>query len=225
MFSRSVAVSVRLGHRVQPDVGVEADLVRGMAGEHRAAARLRDVADQKARPAVLLGCVARQFLDQRDHRRVAPAAVARQAHGLPGRPVGRNGDAAGEAALRVEAVGLRRHCGRQRLVPEQVLGEFLRARPRRLDARHGKRRNRNRRKLQRGSEEDLHGLSQLFLRPDPGPRWLPNRKRRPPCSNHNTFARGLRSQAITRASSGCAHRLRLRPSSFAAAHMASKAER
>jgi len=50
-----------------------------------------NVADQKARPAVGRG-VARQFLDQRDHGRVAPAPVARRPHHFPGRPVHRNGD-------------------------------------------------------------------------------------------------------------------------------------
>ena len=53
MFSRSVGDKRAVRHRRQPDVGVEPDLVRGMAGQHRPAARLRDVADQQARPAVL----------------------------------------------------------------------------------------------------------------------------------------------------------------------------
>ena len=80
-------------HRRQPDVGVEPDLVRGMAGQHRPAARLRDVADQQPRPAVG-SRVARQFFDQRDHRRMAPAAVAGQSHRLPGRTIGGNRHAA-----------------------------------------------------------------------------------------------------------------------------------
>ncbi len=33
-------------HRRKPDIGIETDLVAGMAGKHRAAARLRHVADQ-----------------------------------------------------------------------------------------------------------------------------------------------------------------------------------
>ena len=44
--------SAAVRHRRQPDVGVEADLMRGVAGQHRPAARLRDVADEEARPAV-----------------------------------------------------------------------------------------------------------------------------------------------------------------------------
>ncbi len=47
MFSRSLAESVRSGHGRKPDVGVEADLVRSVSGQHRTAARLRDVAEQQ----------------------------------------------------------------------------------------------------------------------------------------------------------------------------------
>ena len=39
-------------HRRQPDIGVEADLVRGVAGQHRAAARLRNVAYEQAGPTI-----------------------------------------------------------------------------------------------------------------------------------------------------------------------------
>ena len=113
-----------VGHRRQPDIGIEPDLVRGMPGQHRAAARLRDIADQEARPAVGDG-IARQFLDRRDHRRMTPAAVARRAHHLPGRSIHGNGDTAGKATLGVEAEGLRRGRGRQFLGTEQVLGAFL----------------------------------------------------------------------------------------------------
>ena len=35
-----------VGHRREPDVGVEPDLVAGVTGDHGAAARLRHVADQ-----------------------------------------------------------------------------------------------------------------------------------------------------------------------------------
>ena len=114
-----------VGHRRQPDVGIEAELMRGMAGEHRAAARLRDITDQKAGPTVP-GGVARQALDQRNHRRMAPPAVAREPHGLPVRAVSGDRDAAAEAALGIEAVGFRRHHRRQRLVAEQVLRQRFR---------------------------------------------------------------------------------------------------
>ena len=43
--------------------------MRGVAGQHRAAARLRHVADEKARPAILRGGVARQLLDEVDEDR------------------------------------------------------------------------------------------------------------------------------------------------------------
>ena len=71
-------------HGREPDVGVEADLVRGMAGEHGAAARLRDVADEDARPARHLRHLARETLEKGHHVRMAPHAVARQPHDLPG---------------------------------------------------------------------------------------------------------------------------------------------
>ena len=51
--SRSRARELAVGHRREPDVGVEADLMAGVAGEHRAAARLRHVADQEPAPAEL----------------------------------------------------------------------------------------------------------------------------------------------------------------------------
>jgi hypothetical protein len=49
LLARELAV----GHRREPDVGVEPDLMAGMAGAHRAAARLRHVADQETAPAGL----------------------------------------------------------------------------------------------------------------------------------------------------------------------------
>ena len=79
------AVEPMVGHRRQPDVGVEADLMRGVAGQHRPAARLRNVADQNARPDAFLRRLAREALEKGDHRRMAPGAIARQAHHLPGR--------------------------------------------------------------------------------------------------------------------------------------------
>src|SRR5262245_31513119 len=39
-------------HRREPDVGIEPDLVARVAGDHRTAARLSHVADEKARPAI-----------------------------------------------------------------------------------------------------------------------------------------------------------------------------
>src|SRR5205085_8832308 len=56
----------------------------GVAGERRAAAWLADVADQYSGPAGILVRLDRQPLQQRDHVGVAPVAVARQPHHLPG---------------------------------------------------------------------------------------------------------------------------------------------
>jgi hypothetical protein len=132
LLERKLAV----GHWRQPDVCVEADLVRGMAGQHRTAARLRNVAHQKAGPAIGRG-VARQFLDQRDHRRMAPAAVARRPHHFPFRAVQGYGDAAGKAALGIKTDRLRRSHGRQLFGAEQVFRQFLGRRRSRCKPRHG----------------------------------------------------------------------------------------
>ena len=40
-------------HRREPDIGIKSNLMRGMAREHRAAARLGYVADKEAGPAIL----------------------------------------------------------------------------------------------------------------------------------------------------------------------------
>ncbi len=77
-------------HRRQPDVGVEPDLVAGVAGQRRTAARLPDVADQYAGPAGVLVRLDRQPLQQRDHVGMSPIAVARQPHHLPGVAVDRH---------------------------------------------------------------------------------------------------------------------------------------
>ena len=106
--------SVRSGIGRQPDVGVEPDLMRRVAGQHRAAARLRDVADEHARPAVDGRHLFGETLEEGDQRRVAPVAVARQPHHLPGRAVDRQRLGAGEAAVRVEADRARLQVGRRR---------------------------------------------------------------------------------------------------------------
>ena len=55
----------------------------GMAGDHRAAARLRHVADEETRPAVEATRVARQVLEIVEQARMSPIAVAREPHHLP----------------------------------------------------------------------------------------------------------------------------------------------
>ena len=101
------------GHRIVPDVDVEADLVAGMAGRHRAAARLRHVADEEARPAVLVMGIVGELLEEGNQLRHPPVAVAREAHDLPVWPVDRQLHAAGKAALGIEADRVRRLVGRQ----------------------------------------------------------------------------------------------------------------
>ncbi len=80
--------------------------MRGMTGEHRAAARLRDVTDEQAGPAVLC-CIAGQFFQKTDHARMTPAAVARKAHDLPVRSIRRQCHSTGEASFGIKADGLR----------------------------------------------------------------------------------------------------------------------
>ena len=102
----------RSRHRGEPDVGIEPDLVAAVAGEHRPAARLRHVADQQAGPVRHLRHLRGEPLHERDQLRMAPVAVARQPHHLPGPAVDRQRDAAGEAALGIEADRARLHVGR-----------------------------------------------------------------------------------------------------------------
>ena len=112
-----LAGQLAVRHRRQPDVGVETDLMAPVAGDHRAAARLRHVADQQAGPADRRRFVGEAF-EELDQLGMAPVAVARQPHHLPGRPVDRQRLAAGEAAVGVVADRARLHrrparsCGR-----------------------------------------------------------------------------------------------------------------
>ena len=91
-----------VGHRGQPDIGIEADLMARMAGEHRAAARLRHVADEEPGPADL-GAFLGEPLEELHQARMSPIAVAREPHHLPGLSVDRQRGGAGKAALGVEA--------------------------------------------------------------------------------------------------------------------------
>src|SRR4051794_26455787 len=75
-----------IGHRDQPEIDIQADLMRGMAAAHGTPARLCHVAYQETRPAIGAGRNAQPF-DERDQVRMAPDTVAGQAHGLPGRAI------------------------------------------------------------------------------------------------------------------------------------------
>ena len=83
MSSRSCWRENAVGHRREPDIGVEPDLMAGMAGDHRTAAGLRHVADEETRPAVEAARVARETLKKVEQARMSPIAVAREPHHLP----------------------------------------------------------------------------------------------------------------------------------------------
>src|SRR5262245_59074123 len=75
-------------HRGEPDVGIEADLMAIMTGQHRSTPRLREITYQQPGPPDL-GSLLRQAFEQADEIRVAPPAVAREPHHLPSPPVDR----------------------------------------------------------------------------------------------------------------------------------------
>ncbi len=118
--SRSRAGEFPIGHRGQPDVGIEPDLVAGVSGQHRTTARLRHVADHQPRPAELraLGGQALQHVHQ---VWVSPVSIARQPHHLPGLAVDRQRLGAGETALGIESDDARRERGGRRPAAEQSL--------------------------------------------------------------------------------------------------------
>ncbi len=109
-------------HRREPDVGIEAHLVAGVAARHRAAAGLGQIAHEQAGPAVLLLGFRREALDQIDQLGMAPVAIARQAHRLPRGPVDRERLATGKTALGVEADRARGERRRRLGGAEQVAG-------------------------------------------------------------------------------------------------------
>src|SRR5262245_7531554 len=82
-------------HRHEPDIDVEAGLMTSVVARRRSAARLRQVADQDTFPASRLGGSRREFFHELDQAGMAPIAITRQAHHLPGRSVDRQFDARG----------------------------------------------------------------------------------------------------------------------------------
>src|SRR5262245_59074610 len=108
-------------HRGEPDVGIEADLMAIMIGQHRSTPRLREITHQQSGPADL-GTLLRQALKQADEIRVTPHAVAREPHHLPGPPLDRQCHRTGEASLGIETDRPRLHRSRSRLAAEQLLG-------------------------------------------------------------------------------------------------------
>jgi hypothetical protein len=63
-------------HWRQPNIGIQPDLVRAVARQHRSAARLRDVTDEKSGPPGFARQSLRQPLEKGNQDRVAPGAVA-----------------------------------------------------------------------------------------------------------------------------------------------------
>src|SRR6516225_3535301 len=61
-------------HWRQPKIDIEPSLVRAVARQHRSATRLRDVTDEKPRPARLAPQLLRQPLEKGNQGRVAPCA-------------------------------------------------------------------------------------------------------------------------------------------------------
>src|SRR6201987_2312881 len=94
-------------HRRKPNIDVEADLMAGVLGKHRPAARLRHVANQKTVPANLF-CVRGKPFDEANELRIAPVAVTRRPHDLPGRISDRQWHTAGEAPVEITADRARR---------------------------------------------------------------------------------------------------------------------
>src|SRR5829696_7420973 len=109
IISRSSRVRRRSGIGGEPDISVEAKLVRRMAREHGAAARLRDVTDEKTGPPVNLRHLFGDSLKEGNEPWMAPVAVTRQAHHLPSSAINRQRNATGHAAAGVAA----NHAGRK----------------------------------------------------------------------------------------------------------------
>ena len=91
-----------------PDVGIKADLVAGMAGEHRSPTWLADVAYVDTVPTGFAGCDARQVLQEVYRHWQTPIAVPRQTHRLPGRPSFSQLHLPGRTALCIASISCRR---------------------------------------------------------------------------------------------------------------------
>ena len=111
-------------HRGEPDVGIEADLVARMAPHHRAAARLRHVADEETGQVPVSRPGAEPF-QETDEVRMPPVAVAGEPHHLPGRAVDRQCRRAGNAAVGIKADCMGRPRARQHLAAEHLLRRRL----------------------------------------------------------------------------------------------------
>lgn len=91
-----------LGRRREPDVRIEAGLVRGVAAEHGPAPWLGEVAHEQPRPSVAAS-LAREPLDERDQARMTESPIARRSHRLPIGTIGGKSDGPGETTARGKA--------------------------------------------------------------------------------------------------------------------------
>src|SRR5262249_30004738 len=199
-------------HRRKPNIDVESDLMASVLGEHRPTARLRHVADQKTIPTDLF-CVLGKSFDEANKLRIAPVAVTRQPHDLPGRSSDRQWHSAGEAAVEITADRARRPGKRRRLTREQFLGRRQRRirilqRRQRYGIERARRRGINQMLLlrdcrTRGSEhedgEQASGSAHQQLSYRSVSHWWRGRRRRAPGAKECPFLahRGLPSRAPT----------------------------
>ena len=108
----------------QPDVRIEPDLVAGMTGEHRPAARLAQVTDIDAVPPRLAGRYAAEILNEIYCFGMSPVAVARQPHGLPRRAGFGQFHSARDAALGIASERIGSGAGAGGLCAEKLLCGF-----------------------------------------------------------------------------------------------------
>ena len=113
-----------VGHGGEPHIRIEADLVRGVAGDHGPTARLR-ISPTRSPGQPLMPGRAGQPLQKVHQARMTPVPVARQAHHLPGFAVDRKAGSARDAAFGIAADGQWLQRRRLVLAPEKLLGRNL----------------------------------------------------------------------------------------------------
>ena len=97
----------------------------GVTRQHRAAARLRNVAHQNARPDPRRRRLAREAFEEGDGLGMPPEPIARQPHHPPRLAIDGQRPGSGEAAMRIEAdrAGLRLR--RRHRPPEDLTGGII----------------------------------------------------------------------------------------------------
>ena len=109
-------------HRAQPDVGVQADLMRRMTVDHWSAARLRHVANEQAGPNSRGAGLVRGSFEKREKKWKTPVSIARRPHHLPRGAVHRQRSRSFHAAAGVEADRLGSARRRRQAPREQLFG-------------------------------------------------------------------------------------------------------